>query len=119
MKNIILRTLFILIALNLFSCANSISKILPERPGTEFQKDLEKASPEFRQGWTDGCEVGMSAGSNTFYKMFYKNNAVDGYKMAYSSEYKTGLSNAFWYCYRKDYIKLKSSIWSSTFSGYR
>ena len=119
MQKIILKILFLLIALNLSSCAKSIARIFPERPSAEFQKDLEKASPEFRQGWADGCEVGMSAGSNTFYKMFYRNNAVDGYKMAYSSEYKTAWSNAFWYCYRRDYIKLKSSIWSSTFSGYR
>lgn len=101
------------------SCTYSASKIFPSRPDKEFKETLRDASPEFVQGWHDGCEVGMSGGSNTFYKMFYRNNAVDGYKMTSSSEYKTAWGNAFWYCYRADYIKQKSSIWGSTFGGMR
>lgn len=101
------------------SCARGIGKIFPNRPDKDFQDTLKEASPEFKKGWEDGCEVGMSAGSNTFYKMYYRNNAVDGYKMTGSSDYKTAWGNAFWFCYRSDYIKQKSSIWGSFFSGYQ
>lgn len=84
-----------------------------------MDSSLVNASPDFVQGWRDGCETGMSAGSNAFYKIFYRNNKVDGYKMTGSPEYKTGWSNAFWYCYRADYVKQKSSVWSSTFGGFQ
>jgi hypothetical protein len=120
MKNkLITSFLLFLIAFSLSSCATSIASIFPERPSSNFVEDIKRSSPEFQIGWKDGCETGMSAGSNTFYKVFYRNNAVDGYRMANSSEYKTAWSNAFWYCYRHDYVKQKSSIWSSMFSGYQ
>ena len=92
---------------------------MPERPSADILHGRQDASPEFNQGWDDGCEVGMSGGSNTFYQMFYRNNAVDGYKMAGSAEYKTAWGAAFWYCYRSDWSKQRSSIWGSTFGGYR
>lgn len=114
MKNFLL---FVFIIFSLTACARSIANIFPNRPDGEFQEDLKSASPEFQQGWADGCETGMSAGSNTFYKMFYRNNAVDGYKMTDSNDYRTAWGNSFWYCYRYDYIKHKSSIWSSFFKG--
>ena len=119
MKKFFASLLLLTIVSSLTSCAPSIAKILPARPVLAFEKDLVATSPEFQQGWKDGCEVGMSAGSNTFYKMFYSNNAVDGYKMTSSSDYKTAWGNAFWFCYRYDYVKQKSSVWGSTFGGYR
>ncbi len=111
-------TIFLLLIFCQTSCQKWVAdKFLPERPNREFADAMKDATPEFRQGWQDGCEVGMSSASNTFYKMFYRNNVVDGYKMTSSSDYKTAWGNAFWYCYRYDYIKQKSSIWGSVFSG--
>lgn len=101
------------------SCQRGISTYLRERPERKFRDTLRDATPDFRQGWYDGCEVGMSSGSNTFYKMFYRNNQIDGWKMTSSPEYKTAWSNAFWYCYRYDEVKQGSSIWSSVFGGMR
>lgn len=75
------------------------------------------ATPEFRQGFEDGCETGMSAGSNTFYKMFYRSNKVDGYKVVSSDDYKTAWGFAFWWCYRKDHLKTVQKVWGSTFGG--
>ena len=115
----LIRNSLIVVLVFCSSCNKSIAKYLPDRPSKSFKKTLQDASPEFRQGWKDGCEVGMSAGSNTFYKLFYDNNTVDGYKMTSSSEYKNAWGNAFWYCYRYDYIKQKSSMWGSMFGGYR
>lgn len=117
-KNLFSLILILTMAFCLSSCNRNVARIFPARPDRDLKPDKD-ASPEFVQGWNDGCEVGMSAGSNTFYKIFYRNNVVDGYKMTSSSEYKTGWGNAFWYCYRYDYIKQKSSIWGSMFSGYR
>ncbi len=104
---------------SLCGCKKSVAKIFPNRPDREFVEELRDASPEFKQGWEDGCEVGMSAGSNTFYKMFYRSNASDGYKMTSSTDYKTAWGNAFWYCYRYDHIKQDRPIWGSVFGGYR
>jgi hypothetical protein len=111
--------LFLSLMLIVSACNREIGRIFPNRPDTEFTEDLKTASPEFRQGWEDGCEVGMSGGSGTFYKIFYSNNKVDGYKMTGSSDYKNAWGNAFWYCYRYDYVKQSSSIWGSTFGGYK
>jgi len=101
------------------SCQRWVADIFPGRPTKEFKNTLRDASPDFRKGWEDGCETGMSGGSNNFYRMFYRNNVADGYKMTSSPDYKSAWGNAFWYCYRYDYIKQKSSIWGSTFSGYQ
>jgi hypothetical protein len=104
------------------SCNKSIAKIFPERPNNELSNDPAKdkdASPEFRQGWADGCEAGMGSSSNTFYQMFYDNNKADGYKMMSSGDYRAAWSAAFWYCQRHSYVKAKSSIWGSTFGGYK
>lgn len=116
MKTIRLLTLFILSPI-LFSCQSYVGDIFPERPTHKMDDSLVNATPEFIEGWRDGCEVGMSAGSNTFYKIFYRNNRVDGYKMTGSPDYKTAWSNSFWYCYRHDYIKQKSPIYKSMFTG--
>lgn len=118
MKTFFSVILISVMALSLSSCSASVAKIFPARPNNELRPDKD-ASPEFVQGWNDGCEVGMSSGSNTFYKTFYRNNKVDGYRMTSSPDYKVGWGNAFWYCYRYDYVKQKSSIWGSMFSGYR
>jgi hypothetical protein len=110
----------IAILLMLASCNTKIAQYLPERPSNSFIEGFEKeASPEFLQGWKDGCESGMAAGSNSFYKSFYRINKVDGFKMTASGDYGTAWSNAFWYCVRYDAVKQSSPIWSSTFGGYR
>ncbi len=108
----------VVLLFSLSSCSRSLAKFLPERPSDGVTIG-DGASVEFRKGWADGCEVGMSAGSNTFYKMFYRSNAVDGYKMTSSSDYKSAWGNAFWYCYRYDHIKQNSSVWGSVFTGYQ
>ncbi len=114
----IIRLVLLISALFLASsCESYMAEIFPERPTHEMDDSLVNASPEFQQGWRDGCETGMASGSNTFYKMFYRSNKVDGYKMAGSTDYKTAWSNSYWYCYRADYIKQKSPIWRSMFSG--
>jgi hypothetical protein len=115
-KKLISAITFLVLLFSASSCQYYMSNIMPKRPDREFKVD-ENASPEFKQGWRDGCETGMAGGSNTFYKMFYRNNAADGYKMTSSSDYKTAWGNAFWFCYRYDYIKHKSSVWSGYFVG--
>ena len=115
----VLTIIFLLISLLATTgCQRYMADIFPNRPDKDFRPD-DDASPEFKQGWDDGCTTGMSGGSNTFYHMFYKNNVVDGYKMTSSSDYKTAWGNAFWYCYRYDYVRQKSSIWSAFFTGIR
>ena len=118
MKNSLQISFVVILLFFLSSCATKVAKIFPERANAEM--DFENDVPvDFRQGWKDGCEVGMNAGANTFYKMFYRSNKVDGYKMAYSKDYKTAWGNAFWFCYRHDHIKHKSSLWGSFFGGYK
>ena len=109
--------LIILLICSTTSCARGLSKLFSEQAIDEVPLDPD-ASPDFKQGWADGCEVGMSSGSNTFYKMFYASNQADGFKMANSIDYRTAWGNAFWFCYRATYVKQKSSIWGSILGGY-
>lgn len=104
--------------LTIMSCSKEVGNMMPVRPIKEVEIK-GNSSPDFKKGWEDGCETGMSAGSNTFYKIFYRSNAIDGWKMTQSTDYQTAWNNAFWFCYRYDYFKQKSSIWGSVFGGYR
>lgn len=117
MKQFLVKTLLLLLLSLTSSCQKYVADaILPERPNKKFKVDPD-ATPEFRQGFEDGCEVGMSGGSNTFYKIFYRNNKIDGYKMASSGDYKNAWGIGFWWCYRKDHYKTASKIWGSMFEG--
>lgn len=100
-------------------CLCSCAKGRYSDPSDMFKAQLEDATPDFRQGWLDGCESGMASGSNSFNQMFYKNNKVDGYKMSYSPDYSTAWSNAWWYCMRKDWTNQRSTIWGSIFQGWK
>lgn len=83
-----------------------------------FDHELQNASPDFAQGWRDGCESGMKGGQNSFYQMFNRNNSIDGYKMSYSPDYSKAWGNAWWYCYRAEWTDQRSKVWSSTFAGH-
>jgi hypothetical protein len=103
---------------SLDSCSKDMAKHYLIHNGPEDAIEIDRnASQDFKDGWRDGCEVGSSSGSSSFYKGFYKNNQVDGYKMANSKEYEEAWSNAFWFCYRADYVHDKGSIWGSYFGG--
>ncbi len=120
MKNIFNKFLIILfLAFLLTSCTSRAQKFLPSMVDKELKDETDKTTEEYRIGWKDGCEVGISGASNTFYKMFYRNNKIDGYRMSSSPEYRDAWDNAFWYCYRSTYIRQKSSVWSSIMKGFR
>jgi len=88
-------------------------------PLDDYKEDLKNATPDFKQGWLDGCETGIRCGTNNFYQTLYKTKQ-DGYKMSYSNEYSTAWSNAFWYCYRKEWTNIQNATtWSSVFGGYK
>jgi hypothetical protein len=108
-----------LIFLIVVNCSSKMQKTLPGLADSDLKKELSETSNEYRQGWKDGCETGISGGANTFYKMFYRNNKVDGYLISYSSDYRDAWDYAFWYCFRSTYIRQKSSLWSSFFKGFR
>ena len=86
-------------------------------PSKFFKKDLENASPDFKQGWADGCESGMSGGGNSFQQTMYKVNKQDGYKYVYSPDYKIAWNYSFWFCYRADSVDQKDTPFQSLFSG--
>ncbi len=105
-----------------FSCTQKFKeklKRMPQMPINSLTEQVSKGSPDFQDGWRAGCEVGMSAGGNTFYKTLYKSNAVDGYRILNSTDYNRAYSTAFWYCYRSIDIRQASSIWGSYFTGFR
>ncbi|MFT6331881.1 MAG: hypothetical protein ACJAW3_000201 [Lentimonas sp.] len=92
-------------------------RIPSKEPSKFFKKSLESATPDFKQGWEDGCEVGMSGGSNSFYQSVYDSNKMDGYKYSYSTDYRIAWERAFWFCYRTDFVDQKSTPHSSIFGG--
>jgi len=52
--------------------------------------------PEYKLGWEDGCDTGLSAEGEWYYKAMY------GFKkrpeMASNEQYKTGWNEGFTYC---------------------
>ena len=108
---------FITITLSLCGCGSMDKFGRMGGPHTKFKKELENASPDFQQGWHDGCETGRHGGGNTFYKAFTKSNKVDGYKIAESHDYSVAWSSGWWYCYRDDYIDQKVAPFEYFFGG--
>ena len=101
------------------SCTSKMQNMLPAMANNKLSDELDSTSEEYRAGWKDGCETGISGGANTFYKMFYRNNKVDGYRLSNSPDYRDAWDYGFWYCFRSTYIRQKSSIWGSIMKGYR
>jgi hypothetical protein len=108
--------LIILLGSSLFSCRPGKIRLKGTEPIKFFKKDLEKASPDFQQGWADGCESGMSGGSTSFNQNFYK-PTQDGYKFTYSPDYKSAWGSSFWFCYRSDSVYQKSKVFNALFRG--
>lgn len=103
-----------------FGLASCKATDFPNTAPSEFKEMRANATPDFRQGWEDGCETGASAPANWFHKMvMYDSYKVDGYKITQSNEYRTAWNFAWWYCYRYMYVKHKSSVWGSFFGGYK
>jgi hypothetical protein len=116
LKKILIITFFISL---LSGCYAGSQKMMPALADKEMLDETDKTTDEYRSGWKDGCEVGISSGGNTFYKMFYRNNKIDGYRMSSSPEYRDAWDSSFWYCYRSTYIRQKSSVWGSIMKGFR
>ena len=114
-RKILKITLMLFIGQTTLSCESV--RLASKEPSKYYSDDLKNASPDFQQGWKDGCETGMAGGSNSFNQMFYKGNKQDGYKYAYSADYKTAWGNAFWYCYRSDWVDQRSTPMKSVFGG--
>lgn len=70
--------------------------------GSPFMQDLMNQGPdgpiEFREGWRDGCETGISATSNAFQRHFY--SFTQDPDKAQDRVYYTGWKTAFWLCSR-------------------
>jgi hypothetical protein len=116
-KQIFKIILMFLFSLTASSCDKGRARLRSIEPSKFFKEDLKDASPDFQKGWKDGCESGMSGGTNSFNQMFYKSNKQDGYKFTYSPEYRSAWGNAFWFCYRHDYVNQKSTPTSAIFRG--
>jgi len=70
--------------------------------GTKYQEILNSSMRElYRDGWIDGCESGVSATTNLWYKFQYKFKQ-DAYK-AQNRVYYKGWKDAFDYCQRYIY----------------
>jgi len=102
----------IIILLTISSCAYRW-----EGPQKEFKDDLKRSSPDFQEGWAHGCEVGRATGGKTWYRMFVKNNKVDGWKLSNSNDYNVAWLYSFWFCYRDDHVDHKSTAFKSFFGG--
>ena len=109
-----------LIVLMFFGVISCDKRKLPSTAMSEFAGMRKNATPEFRQGWEDGCETGSASIANYFHKMMvYDSVKVDGYKITQSTDYKTAWNFAWWYCYRHMHVKHKASIWEMFFGGYK
>ena len=118
MKKLLIFKILAVIVLTVSACSKGHTPRM-EGPQTSFKSELKRSSPDFQQGWKDGCEVGSDSGTKSFYKLFTRINKVDGYKMASSPDYKTAWNYAFWYCYRDDYVDHKSTGYGSFLRGWQ
>lgn len=69
--------------------------------GPPPRKDGKAYEPLYVEGWVDGCETGVSANTNAFYKFFNKFKQ-DSMK-AQNEVYYKGWKDAFNYCGRYIY----------------
>lgn len=109
MKKTVLTCMIICLTLSsLMGCARAF------RPqvGPSWSQDLLNETPpgpdNFRIGWKDGCETGISATSNHWQKFFYK--FKQNYRLAQDNEYYTGWKTGYTYCQRYVFQYLKRDI---------
>lgn len=97
MKNIVkIKALLLAILLYLGAC--------DYRPmvGAPWMQDMLKNGPEgptnFKLGWRDGCETGISVSANVMQRSFYK--FTQDYELSKDPVYYKGWKTAFTYCQR-------------------
>lgn len=64
--------------------------------GPGFMNMDPPGSPEFKQGWHDGCESGLSTYAPAYYKLYYK--FYQNYEMLSNHDYDVGWHESFNYC---------------------
>lgn len=64
-------------------------------------------SPEYKQGWKDGCETGLSSMTNDYYRAFYQYR-VD-VNLVNNETYYRAWKDTFNYCRHYAYGTLKES----------
>jgi len=82
----------LLVVVFLASC--SFDSNLPYKPG--FMPELPKGSPEFTQGWKDGCATGLAAYGNDVYKTVYRYQKDPAYDS--NATYNGAWHDAYSYC---------------------
>lgn len=91
--------LIIIITLPLTSCAGKIfsdDSIFAPKPLRMRGPDTKKGSPDYLEGWDDGCKTGLSTMNPGFYKSFY-GYKIDPYKVSNIVYYKAW-RDAYTYC---------------------
>ncbi|MCD6034978.1 MAG: hypothetical protein K0R63_719 [Rickettsiales bacterium] len=102
----------LVLVLILFSVSGCADTWKP-RVGPPWAEDLLHEAPRgpinFKHGWRDGCETGISATANHFARFYYKFR--QDYRLAQDNEYYTGWRLAWLYCnrfvfqyYKRDYL---------------
>lgn len=70
--------------------------------GHSWNQDLIQGTPagpnNFKLGWRDGCETGVSANANHFARPFY--SFKQNYDLAQDHEYYTGWRIGWTFCHR-------------------
>ncbi len=85
------------------------------RPGHELMDNYpDEASPLYKKAWHEGCESGITAYSNDFYKAMYSFNQDS--RLIDNPEYYNTWRDAYQYC--RHYINeyLKAGIFDQTIS---
>src|SRR4051812_30823475 len=75
--------------------------------------DKKKGSPDYLQGWDDGCKTGLSTMVNGYYKSFY-GYKQDPYKIDNPIYYKAWI-DAYTYC-RQYSFRYSWDAWDRTYN---
>ena len=105
MKNIFV---LIITAFFLMSCTSDFKP----RVGAPWMQDMLNQGPEgptnFRKGWRDGCETGISATANRLQRVFY--DFKQDFALAQDPVYYKGWKAAYNYCQRYVFQYLRRNI---------
>ncbi len=82
------------------------------RVGPPWMQKMLTQGPEgptnFREGWRDGCETGISGSSNRLQRSFYK--FKQNYELSQDPVYYSGWKTAYNYCQRYVFQYLRRNM---------
>lgn len=96
-----------IVVMGVTGCASTFRPL-----GRLFDDMPQDASPDYKQGWTEGCETGLSHMTNAYYQTFYKFKVTES--KIKIPDYYLAWKDASAYCRHYAYSVLRESDMRTT-----